>query len=447
MQIDATGRSRISTNRLIASALAFSVLLLIAISMVAASGTPDPTEAANPGMVTSIVNSGVIVFREGLEAVLIFAAVTASFLGARQKYRKPVLQGVAWAAVATVLTWFLMQGVLSMFTGYEDILQVVTGLIAIGVLLLVMNWFFHKVYWTDHISGLNKKKRDLVDESESGHEMKYWGFVALGFTSVYREGFEVVLFLQNLQLKSGTAAVMWGVLLGLAGTAVVGWLTFVAHHKLPYKRMLVLTGILLGAVLVVMVGGSARAMQDVGWLSTTPLGVAFPDWWARWLELVPTVETVLMQVVAGMFVVGSYYAAEWWSREKRRRIRAEANPVEVAAAAARAHAVPGAPMHARPATPAQVRGAMYSAQPERVPTTLCGAPAVTLCGAPATEPTAVTEMNSSAPVTVPELPSFMAPSLLPPRIELKPLNLPAWAPPELPEFARGDGSMAPSGTP
>jgi high-affinity iron transporter len=73
--------------------------------------------------------------------------------------------------------------------------------------------------------------------------------------------------------------------------------------------MLVVTGVMLGVVLVVMVGGSARTMQDVGWLSRTPLGLQFPDWWARWFELVPTWETLGAQALAASLVVGSYFAA------------------------------------------------------------------------------------------------------------------------------------------
>jgi high-affinity iron transporter len=113
---------------------------------------------------------------------------------------------------------------------------------------------------------------------------------------------------------------MEGVALGLAGTAAVGAATFFLQRKLPYRRMLVLTGILLGVVLVVMVGGSARTLQDVGWLSSTPVGVRFPDWWARWFEVVPTWETLGAQLLAAMLVVGSYLAAEYAKvRAPRRR--------------------------------------------------------------------------------------------------------------------------------
>jgi high-affinity iron transporter len=251
-----------------------------------------------------VANSAIIVFREGLEAVLIFAAVTASLKG----LRRPVAAGAAVAFAATVATWFLAQAILGQFSRYSDGLQAVTGLIAIAVLLVVMNWFFHKVYWTKWIGKRNEQRKRVLAGTFVGGQVL--GLVALGFSSVYREGFEVVLFLQNLQLQAGTGTVLEGVAIGLAGTAAVGGATFLLQQRLPYKRMLVVTGILLGVVLVVMVGGSARTMQDVGWLSSTPMGVRFPGWWARWFELVPTWETVGAQVLAAGVVIGSYFAAE-----------------------------------------------------------------------------------------------------------------------------------------
>jgi high-affinity iron transporter len=230
--------------------------------------------------------------------------------------------GAATAFAAAVGTWCVAQAVLAQFARYGDRLQAVTGLLAIAVLLVVMNWFFHKVYWTKWIGRRNaQRKRVLARRAAGGFfAAQLLGLLALGFTSVYREGFEVVLFLQSLELKAGTATVLEGVGIGLAGTVAVGIAAFFLQRKLPYKRMLVATGILLGVVLVVMVGGSARTLQDVGWLSRTPLGVQFPDWWARWFEVVPTWETIGLQSFAAVLVVGSYFAAEYLRvRQPRRR--------------------------------------------------------------------------------------------------------------------------------
>jgi high-affinity iron transporter len=275
----------------------------------ASQGSADPTEAARTqshGVV--VANTAIIVFREGLEAVLIFAAVTASMLGGQRRLRRPVAVGVAVAFAATVATWFLAQAILGQFTQYGDRLMAVTGLIAIAVLLVIMNWFFHKVYWTKWIGKRNAQRKRVLAGGFVGGQIV--GLVALGFTSVYREGFEVVLFLQSLQLQAGTATVLEGVAIGLTGTAAVGIAMFFLQQKLPYKRMLVVTGVMLGVVLVVMVGGSARTLQDVGWLTTTPVGVEFPGWWTRWFEVVPTWETLGAQAFAATVVLGSYFAAE-----------------------------------------------------------------------------------------------------------------------------------------
>jgi high-affinity iron transporter len=304
----------------------------------ASQGTPDPTEATSAQSHAVVVaNSAIIVFREGLEAVLIFAAVTASMLGAQRSLRRPVALGAGVAFAATVGTWFLAQAILGQFSAYGDKLMAITGLVAIAVLLVVMNWFFHKVYWTKWIGKRNAQRKRVLAGGFLGGQVL--GLVLLGFSSVYREGFEVVLFLQNLQLQAGSATVLEGVAIGLAGTVAVGIATFFLQQKLPYKRMLVVTGILLGVVLVVMVGGSARTLQDIGWLSATPVGVRFPDWWARWFEVVPTWETVGAQAFAAVAVIGSYFAAEYLKvrRPRRRGEETAVRPVAPSAEPSCAH--------------------------------------------------------------------------------------------------------------
>ena len=318
------------------------VALIAGLAVVAQSGSPNPTESTvAQSHAVVVVNSAVIVFREGLEAILIFAAVTASLLGAQRRLRKPVALGAAVAFGATVATWFVAQAILAQFSAYSDELLAITGLLAVAVLLIVMNWFFHKVYWTQWIGKRNdQRKRALARSAEGGFLAgQTLALVLLGFSAVYREGFEVVLFLQTLQLQAGTPAVLQGVAIGLAGTVAVGVVTFFLQQKLPYRRMLVVTGILLGAVLVVMVGGSARTLQDLGWIPTTPLGISFPDWMARWFEMVPTWETLGLQFLAALFVLGSYFAARHVKvkrplREGRRpAVRPDAPPVGLDATA------------------------------------------------------------------------------------------------------------------
>jgi high-affinity iron transporter len=291
---------------------------LVYLMATAKTGPVDPTAATAPqSRATVVANSAIIVFREGLEAVLIFAAVTASFLGANKHRRRPVVVGAGVAFAAAVVTWFVAQLLLDVASPLGPRLEAITGFIAIVVLLVVLNWFVHKVYWSEWIGRHHRQRRKLLMRSGAAATL---GLVALGFTSVYREGFEVVLFLQTLKLKAGSGVVLEGVAFGLAGTAVVGAMTFWLHHKLPYRRMLVLTGVLVGLVLVVMIGGTALSFQDLGWLPRHQTPFTVPTWMGAWFEMYSTWETLAAQLFAGLFVVGSYYLAEY---VKVRRPRAQ----------------------------------------------------------------------------------------------------------------------------
>ena len=284
------------------------VSLLVYLMATASTGPADPTEVGgHQAHATVVANSAIIVFREGLEAVLIFAAVTASFLGANKARRRPVVAGAGIAFLAAVGTWFVAQALLAVASPLGARLEAITGFLAIVVLLIVMNWFVHKVYWSEWIGRHHRRRRQLLASTGIGATV---GLVALGFTSVYREGFEVVLFLQALKVKDGSTTVLEGVALGLVATAIVGVITFWLHHKLPYKRMLVLTGVLIGVVLVVMTGGTALAFQDLGWIPNHPTPFTVPGWLGSWFEIYGTWETIGAQLLAATFVVGSYFLAQ-----------------------------------------------------------------------------------------------------------------------------------------
>ena len=123
-----------------------------------------------------VTNAAVIVFREGLEAVLILASLMGSLKqGENRKYRRPLWGGVAVAMLATVLTWLLAHGILAALARFGERLEAIVSLIAIGVLLLITNWFFHKVYWTGWIANFHHRKRQLLSgEASYGWAWPHW---------------------------------------------------------------------------------------------------------------------------------------------------------------------------------------------------------------------------------------------------------------------------------
>jgi high-affinity iron transporter len=266
-----------------------------------------------PGAITT--NAAIIVFREGLEAVVILASLLASFkTAATLRYRRPMWLGAALALLTSAVTWFVMQGALLAFARYGERVEAVVSIIAIAVLILITNWFFHDTYWTDWMASFHKKKGELV-KTGIGASI---GLVTLGFTSIYREGFETVLFLQALVLESNNLTVLLGTAIGLATTALIGYVIFQVQTKLPYKKMFIVTAAMIGAVLLIMVGNTAHVLQVVGWLPTHPLRFAeFPYWTGLWFGLYATWEGLALQAVAAVFVLGSYFLAEYLKGRSR----------------------------------------------------------------------------------------------------------------------------------
>jgi len=285
-----------------------AVLIALVWQGITASGNPDPT-IPHLSHNAIVMNTALLVFREGLEAILVLAAITATFIGGSIGYRKPVAAGAGVGILASVATWFVVIAIIDAVNAPALYIQAVTGVLAIVVLLIIMNWFFHRIYWAGWISHHNRRKRDLMTEANTNPSKLMIGLILLGFTAIYREGFEIVLFLQSMRLQAGSGVVVQGVAIGLFFTAIIAVLTFLAHHRLPYKKMLVLTGVLLGVVLVVMVGESVQELQLAGWMSTTSLNLPIPDWMGLWFAVFPNVEGILAQFLAVGLVIGSYYLA------------------------------------------------------------------------------------------------------------------------------------------
>jgi len=125
-------------------AAATCVAAVIVWQGVTAHGAPNPTQP-NTSPTVAFLDIGVLVFREGLECILVLAAITASMTGKKSSYRRPVAAGAGMAFLATLITWFIairIVGQLSESVPALD-LQAATGLLAVIVLLVIMNWFFH----------------------------------------------------------------------------------------------------------------------------------------------------------------------------------------------------------------------------------------------------------------------------------------------------------------
>ena len=172
---------------------------------------------------SAVIDSGILVFHEGLETIFVLAAVTASFLGANRGYRRPVAVGGRVGLLATVGTWFPAIWIIGLFGG--------RGLAAAGR---------HRAPGDHRPAGrhelvLSPRLLDRLDiappPAQAGAASRRGsrslcgaspGFGLLGFTSIYREGFEIVIFLQNLRVSVSAGVVLEGVLARALFTAGAG---------------------------------------------------------------------------------------------------------------------------------------------------------------------------------------------------------------------------------
>jgi high-affinity iron transporter len=275
------------------------------------SGNPIPTSAMPLPM--AALDIAILVSREGLEIILILAALIGGLKGKREGYQRPIRFGAGLGVLALVITWFVGINIVSdLAESFGALyLQAVTGMLAVIIILIEMDWFFHGVYWSGWIAMQNRKKRSLMaDADRLGKNSRriIFGLVVIGFATVFRDGFEVILFLQSFYLELGSAVVYYGAAAGLTLTLAIGYVTFLGQRRLPYMRMLVLTGILLTAVVFVMVGEEVNEMQLAGWIGTTPIPWlnGIPAWAERWFSIYPNVETLLAQALALLTVAGSF---------------------------------------------------------------------------------------------------------------------------------------------
>jgi high-affinity iron transporter len=251
-----------------------------------------------------------ILAREGLEAIVILAALLAGLRGAENlRVRKGIVYGALLGLVASGLTFWLSQTIVRSLTRYGEKLEAVVSVLAVIILLMVTNWVFHKMYWV----GWNARLRDLSKSAKAvrapGWEL--FALLGVGFLTVYREGFETTIFMQSLLLEGSTASVLMGVAAGFAFIGAIGTLIIFFGAKLPYRKLLVVTGLLVVSIMVTFMGSAVRLFQTVSWLPVHPIpGVTFPDWVGVWLGVYPSWEGLLIPPLALVYVGGAWLYAK-----------------------------------------------------------------------------------------------------------------------------------------
>lgn len=247
-----------------------------------------------------------ILFREGLEAVLLIAILLGSLEAARaSNYRRPLAWGAAGAVVATVLTFALTMTVIELAPVNQELLEAGAAVLAVVVLFAVTFWLVSRL---EHRRWMEFMRSRVSAAVTAGGAL---AFAGLGFTAIYREGFETVLFYQALTLFA-EGLTLW-VVLGAAAAAValagLGYSVFVAGRKLPIRPMLITGASILLVLSVAFAGNAVRSLQSIDAIGATPIDdgwARLPIFLAEMTGIHPTVEGIAVQAaLLAVYIAGA----------------------------------------------------------------------------------------------------------------------------------------------
>ncbi|MQQ34541.1 c-type cytochrome [Pseudomonas sp. SZ57] len=221
----------------------------------------------------SYISGLLILLREGLEAILVLAAILAFLRNTGQQSAvRSVNIGWGLALLAGLATWALAAYVIDVSGAQRELLEGATALFASVMVLWLGVWMHdrrHAAAWQDYI------KSSLVGGGGR------FGFALLAFFSVYRELFEVILFYETLWLQAGPAghdAVLAGGATALVLLVGLAWVILRGSAKLPLSLFFGINAALLCALSVVFAGHGVKALQEAGIFGTRPVPFFEFDW-------------------------------------------------------------------------------------------------------------------------------------------------------------------------
>lgn len=238
-----------------------------------------------------VVQSFIILFREGIEAMLVVAALVAYLRRSGYPDKvKTIWHGVALALLASVGAAWLLNRVVGASGASQEAIEGVTMLIASAVLIYVSYWLTAKRdadRWQAFIKG-------QMDKAIGRGSLFALGFVA--FLAVFREGAETILFYQALiGGSSGQLNAIWaGMAIAAAALAIVYLVVRIASIRLPIGTFFGGTAILLYLMAFVFTGQGVLELQVSGLVATTRL-----EGWPMisWLGIFPTRESIGAQTL------------------------------------------------------------------------------------------------------------------------------------------------------
>ncbi len=243
--------------------------------------------------------SFIIIFREGLEAILVIAAISAYLVRSNNKpMLKVVYLSSLFAVFASILAAIALHTIVGLSGANQEIMEGCAMLLATVMLFFISNWMLSKsesIAWKNYVEG---KVQNAVSTGSSFA----LGFAA--FLAVFREGAETIIFYQAMLADANEHMdmVWYGLGVGMIVLAFVFVIIRFGTVKLPLKPFFICTSALMYLMAIAFAGGGVKELQEADIIQVTPVDFVHS---VEILGIYPTVETLLPQLFMVVAVIGS----------------------------------------------------------------------------------------------------------------------------------------------
>jgi high-affinity iron transporter len=260
-------------------------------------------------MSSAFIQAAVILLREGLEAMLVIAALAGYLTKAGAGHRVQALYGGSLTAVGASIIAAWLFAVLNSGQ-HSDVLEGIIILVAAGLMLYVSGWLMVKQDprgWQDYLA--HKADNALAQDT-------VWAVAALAFLAVFREGAETVLFINALASAEGgwSVGLFAGLAAATAGLVVLFYFINLIAQKLPLRPLFIITSAFLFAMALKFIGEAVQEFQEQAMLPFTELKSAA---WLRAIGFNPSVEALSVQLLVIVFALATYSVLQRNSRLAR----------------------------------------------------------------------------------------------------------------------------------
>lgn len=247
----------------------------------------------------AFAGSFIILLREGVEAILVLAAIMAALIKTgRREATKYIHAGWVSAVLLGIFTWWAAENLISISGASREVTEGVAALFAALILIYVG-------FWLHNASSSKRWKKFVEHKIDSAMESStLWVLATVSFIAVYREMFETVLFYQAMWVQIDTSDSQQGFLLGILGAlallVILAFLVMRVGTRLPIKQFFQINAVLLFLLAVVFTGQGIAALQEAGMVTASMINFPRVDM----LGIHPTLQSLGLQLFVLMIGVG-----------------------------------------------------------------------------------------------------------------------------------------------